>query len=300
MFVRKKRNKSGSVSVQIISKTRGAYRVVKSDRSSHDSEGIEKLIAEARSHIIQIQRQGRLFPTLTKENAAVVGLVRTLPNTAIRTIGPEHIFGTLFDRIGFDAIAEPLFRHLVVARLAHPKSKLKTAEYLNRYRGLDIDVNDIYRFMDTLNTVHKTTVERIAFEHTKKTLGNIRVVFYDMTTLYFEAEDEDDLRKIGFSKDGKFQCPQIMIGLLVGPIGYEVFEGNTFEGKTILPVIRGIEKKYNLPKPIVVADSGLLSKSNINELEKDGYSFILGARIKNETEAMKQKILENTKHLEDG
>src|SRR3989338_509205 len=304
MFVRKKRNKSGSVSVQIISKTRGAYRVVKSVGSSHDSEGIEKLIAEARSHIIQIQRQGRLFPTLTKENAAVVGFVRTLPNTAIRTIGPEHIFGTLFDRIGFDAIAEPLFRHLVVARLAHPKSKLKTAEYLNRYRGLDIDVNDIYRFMDTLNTVHKTTVEKIAFEHTKKTLGTITVVFYDMTTLYFEAEDEDDFRKIGFSKDGKFQCPQIMIGLLVGeggfPIGYDIFEGNTFEGHTLTKTLETIAAKYELGKPVVVADAAMLSKKNIEELKHHNYTFIVGGRIKNESEKTKAKILERSREMVDG
>ena len=304
MFVRKKRNKSGSVSVQIISKTRGAYRVVKSVGSSHDSEGIEKLIAEARSHIIQIQRQGRLFPTLTKENAAVVGFVRTLPNTAIRTIGPEHIFGTLFDRIGFDAIAEPLFRHLVVARLAHPKSKLKTAEYLNRYRGLDIDVNDIYRFMDTLNTVHKTTVERIAFEHTKKTLGTITVVFYDMTTLYFEAEDEDDFRKIGFSKDGKFQCPQIMIGLLVGeggfPIGYDIFEGNTFEGHTLIKTLNTIATKYTLGKPVVVADAAMLSKQNVEALKENGYTFIVGGRIKNETDKVKNEILKLSCDKKDG
>ncbi|MBN2294123.1 MAG: IS1634 family transposase, partial [Pirellulales bacterium] len=89
-----------------------------------------------------------------------------------------------------------------------------------------------------LNDKHSKQVQEIAYKHTASILKNINVVFYDMTSLYFEAEDEDDLRKIGFSKDGKFQNPQIMLGLLVGengyPVGYDIFEGNTFEGKTLL------------------------------------------------------------------
>lgn len=109
-----------------------------------------------------------------------------------------------------------------------------------------------------------------------------------MTTLYFEASDEDDLRKVGFSKDGKNQHPQIFLGLLVGlggyAIGYEIFEGNIYEGHTLIPVLERLSEKFNLSKPVVVADSGLLSKENIRSLEKNGYQYILGARLKNETE----------------
>jgi len=98
-----------------------------------------------------------------------------------------------------------------------------------------------------------------------------------MTTLYFESSDEDDLRRTGFSKDGKHQCPQIFLGLLVAsggnPISYEIFEGNIFEGKTFIPVLQNVEKKYGLGKPIVIADSGLLSKKNIELLEKGGYQY---------------------------
>ena len=303
MFVRKKKNKSGTVSVQVISKTRGTYRVVKSVGASDEPAAIERLVAEALAHIARNKHQIRLFPELTKEAAAIAGFVRTLPNGAIRTIGPEHIFGTLFDRIGFNAIPEELFRHLVVARLAYPKSKLKTADYLKRYRGMDIDVNDIYRFLDALNATHKTTVEHIAFEHTKKTIQSIAVVFYDMTTLYFEAEEEDDFRKIGFSKDGKFQCPQIMIGLLVGeggfPIGYDVFEGNTFEGHTLVKTLETIAAKYELGKPVVVADAAMLSKKNIEELKHHNYTFIVGGRIKNESEKLKADIIARANSLSD-
>ena len=119
-----------------------------------------------------------------------------------------------------------------------------------------------------------------------------------MTTLYFEASDEDDLRKTGFSKDGKHQCPQIFIGLLVGlggyAIGYDIFEGNIYEGHTLIPFIEKISKKFNLNKPIIVADSGLLSKENIKALVEKEYEYIIGARIKNESNKTKTQILEST------
>lgn len=189
-----------------------------------------------------------------------------------------------------------MFRHLVISRIAFPLSKLKTVDYLRRYQGTNLDIDAVYRFLDKLNSDLKDTVENIAFTHTKRVLnGNISVVFYDMTTLYFEASDEDDLRKTGFSKDGKHQCPQIFIGLLVGlggyAIGYDIFEGNTYEGHTLIPFLETMSAKFNLEKPVVVADSGLLSKKNIEALEENGYEYILGARIKNESKPIKSQIL---------
>ena len=203
----------------------------------------------------------------------------------------------MFDSIGFNSINEPLFRHLVIARLAFPLSKLKTIEYLYRFQGIILNLDTVYRFLDKLNDKLKDSVELIAFEHTKRVLNNnISIVFYDMTTLYFEASDEDDLRKTGFSKDGKHSNPQIFLGLLVAlggyTIGYDIFEGNIFEGHTLIPTIEKISKKFNLSKPVVVADAGLLSSNNIKELQEKSYEFILGARIKNETTLVKNKIFE--------
>ena len=129
-----------------------------------------------------------------------------------------------------------------------------------------------------------------------KILGNvISIVFYDVTTLYFQIDDEDEIRKRGFSKEGRHQNPQIVLGLLVSvggyPLSYEIFEGNKFEGHTMLPIIESFKVKYNLDKLVIVADSGLLSNQNIADLQKKGYEFILGARIKNETGTIKEKIL---------
>jgi transposase len=235
----------------------------------------------------------------------IKAFVENLSNRQVHTIGPELIFGTLFDSIGFNIIKDELFRHIVIARLAYPTSKLKTVDYLYRYRGILMDVVDVYRFLDRLNKTYKARIEHIVYEYTKKTLkGNITVVFYDMTTLYFEAEDEDDLRKIGFSKDGKFQKPQIMLGLLVGEegllIGYDIFKGNTFEGHTLLPTLKKIQGKYGFSEPIVVADAALLSKDNLKNLEAAKYKFIIGARIKNESDKIKSKILIKAQVMKDG
>lgn len=303
MFVRKKRNKSGSVSVQIVDKSDG-YRVVETVGSSKNRDKIDFFFRKAQ-HAIRTcgGKQSELFSFKTPEESVVRRFLGELSNEQIRVVGPELVFGTLFDRLGFGTIPEALFRHIVIARLAHPVSKVKTVDYLYRYQGISVEVNGIYRFLDKLNDVYKDAVERLAFEYSRGVLGHISVVFYDMTTLYFEAEDEDDLRKIGFSKDGKFQHPQIMLGLLVGehgyPIGYDIFEGNVFEGHTLLPTLDKIRKKYGLGRPVVVADAGLLSRENLKLLAAEGYSFILGARIKNESDAGKEKILEQAKRIKD-
>lgn len=103
----------------------------------------------------------------------------------------------------------------------HPGSKLKAIDYLQRFLGVHKDISEIYRFLDKLNSQLKEQVEQIAFEHTKSVLGGeISIVFYDLTTLHFEASDEDDLRRTGFSKVGKHKNPQIYLGLLVGLHGY--------------------------------------------------------------------------------
>lgn len=294
MFVRKLKNRSGSLSIQVIQKVRGKYKVIKTVGCATTQREIETLSNLAKQEIEKLSSQPKLFEG--ENDKAVDQVFASLQNANIRTVGPEIIFGKIYDHIGFDVINEEMFRHLVISRIAFPLSKLKTVEYLYRYQGASLDIDAVYRFLDKLNSKLKGKVEQIAFSHTKKVLnGDISVVFYDMTTLYFEASDEDDLRKTGFSKDGKHQCPQIFIGLLVGrggyAIGYDIYEGNTYEGHTLIPFLEKMSQKFDLGKPVVIADSGLLSKNNIEALEKSGYEYILGARIKNEAEQVKSQIL---------
>jgi len=301
MYIREVKNRSGSVSVQIISKHRGRYQVVKTVGCGARRHEIDHLKQLAHQEIERIESQPLLFSFENDE--LVEDAISSLSNSSIRTVGPELIFGRIYDYIGFGQIREELFRHLVISRLAFPLSKLKTTEYLYRYQGKSIDVDSVYRFLDKLNSSLKSEVEKIAFAHTKRTLQDrISVVFYDMTTLYFEASDEDDLRKCGFSKDGKHSNPQILIGLLVGlggyAIGYDIFEGNTYEGHTLIPFLESISRKFNLKKPTVVADSGLLSEKNTKALQDAKYKYIIGARLKSESDEIQAKVL--AKKYKDG
>ena len=303
MFVRKKKNKSGSYSIQIIDKTDG-YRVIKSLGTARDPNEIARLVAIGEAYIEQQDDQYSLFPQDQHNNGVILDFVGQLQNSSVRTVGPDLIFGHLFDEIGFGIIPEPLFRDITIARLVYPTSKLKTVDYLYRYQGKSVSIDSIYLFLDRLNSSYSKQAQEVAYRHSLKILKSIKVVFYDVTTLYYEAEDEDDFRKIGFSKDGKFEHPQIMLGLLVGengyPIGYDIFEGNTFEGKTLLPVLNQIQHQYSFGKPVVVADAAMLSKDNLNELDQQSMPFIVAARIHNESNELKQEILTRSRNLKNG
>ena len=290
MFVRKKKNRSGSISIQIIQKQQGKYTVIKTLGFAKEEEEIDRLFRQAQEAIPRLFNQITLFddpPNLPR--------VDELSNDDIRVVGPELVFGKIFNHIGFGQIPDQLFKDLVISRITHPGSKLQLSEYLRENNRQEVSADSIYYFMDKLNSRYKHQVEDISFAYTRKLLnGNIGIVFYDMTTIYFESSQSDELRQTGFSKDGKHQHPQIFLGLLVGrngyPIGYDIFEGSIYEGHTLIPVIEKFEKRFNFEKPIIVADAGLLSNENISTLTKRGYTFILGARIKNEANTIKNEI----------
>ena len=292
MFIRKKRNKSGILSVQVIDKSSGKYKVLKTIGSSSNLFELERLeqiaFAWVRNYTgtleFDFQNEQQIFEQFTN------GI------QSIDVVGPELLLGSIFNEIGFNAISDFIFRQLVIARLCFPVSKLKTTDYLVKYNSISLDIDSVYRYLDKLYNTQKEQVQQISYDHTLKVLNNnISIVFYDVTTLYFEAEQEDELRKTGFSKDGKHQHPQIVLGLLVSvegyPLAYDIFEGNKFEGHTMLPVVDGFKSKYKLTKLVVVADSGLMSAENIDELQSKGYKYILGARIKNQKQNIEEKIL---------
>ena len=292
MFVREKKNKSGLVSVQVIDKSRGKYRVVKIIGNSVDPGDLSNLRSQAEAWIVEqsgiaefdFEQVDRLFDQFLS------GI------NSIRVIGPSLLLGGIFDAIGFNAIPDELFRKLVLARLCYPASKLKTTEYLRRYEGYIVDEDQVYRYLDKLNKTQKRQVQCISYNHTLQVLGQqISVVFYDVTTLYFEIKQEDELRKPGYSKDGKHQNPQILLGLLVSaggyPLAYDIFQGNKFEGHTMMPVLNLFRRKYKLTQLVVVADAGLLSASNIEALQLNGYKYIIGARLKNEAAEIRAAIL---------
>ncbi len=295
MFVRKKKNKSGSLSIQIISKIRGNYKVIRTIGCAKTKREEDLMLLLANTELERLEGNQSLF--VERDDLIVDNFVNSIANDHLQIIGSELILGKIYDKIGYPSSGCPdYFRSLVLCRLVYPGSKLKTVEYFRWHLNIDISVYTIYRFLDELNSKLKPDIEQISFEYTKILLkGSVGVVFYDMTTLYFEASEEDDYRIPGFNKDGKHQQPQIMIGLLVSshgyPIGYQIFEGNTSETKTLIPVLEAFQEKFEIEKPIIVADAALLSNKNIHALQDNGYQYILGARLKNEPDEIKEKVL---------
>ncbi|MDM1361455.1 IS1634 family transposase [Myroides marinus] len=299
MFIRQKKNKSGLISVQVIDKSSGKYKVLKTIGSSQDSKEIEQLILCAKEFINTVCGNQEL--DFSDSNSFIATILNNI--TSHKLVGSNLVLGKIFDEIGFNKIKDPLFKDLVLYRLIYPKSKLKTTEYLYRYEQKKYSEDELYRYLDKLYDTQKDTVQKISYEHTLSILKeDIKVVFYDVTTVYFEIDNEDALRKTGFSKEGKHQNPQIVLGLLVSkngyPLAYDMFEGNKFEGHTMLPIIDSFKKKYNLQKLVIVADAGLLSNTNVKDLQAKNYEFILGARIKTESKQIKNQIL--SLQLKDG
>lgn len=299
MFARKLKHPNGKVYVQVVEKHRGKYVVRRSFGAASSESEVERLVTKAESWIKQ-KSAAQEFD-FSGADDRVEEFFNSI--ASIERSGYDILIGPIFDEIGFNKIKAELFRELVIARVAFPKSKLKTTKFLYRYKQIDWDEDKLYRYLDKLYNTQKEAVQNISYEHTLSILkGDMSVVFYDVTTLYFEIDQEDDFRKTGFSKEGRHQNPQIVLGLLVSkggyPLAYEVFEGNKFEGHTLLPVIDVFKEKYKLNKLVVIADSGLLSNDNIQDIQARGYEFIIGARIKNEKEKIKQKIL--SLNLENG
>lgn len=295
MFIRKNRNRSGSISIQIVRKINRSNRVIKTIGVAKTKREEELLVLLAESEMERITGAQSLF--VEHDDLVVENFVTSIDNDHLQIVGSELILGKIYKKIGFPNDGScNYFRNLVLCRLVYPGSKLRTVDYFKQHLNMDISVYSIYRFLDELNTEIKPIIEQISFDYTRKVLkGKVGVVFYDMTTLYFEASEEDDYRITGFSKDGKHQQPQIMIGLLVSsqgyPIGYQIFEGNTSETKTLIPLLKSFQEKFDIDKPIIVADAALLSKKNIAALQENQYEYILGGRLKNESEEIKAKVI---------
>lgn len=295
MFIRKKKNNSGSISIQILTKIGRKNKLLKTVGCAKTAREVELLVLLAKTEVERLEGMQTLF--VEHDDLVVENFVKGIANDHLQIIGTELILGKIYQKIGFPEHGCPnYFKNLVLCRLVCPGSKSKTVEYFKQHLNVDVSVYSVYRFLDELNSRLKPAIEQISFKHTKKILGgSIGVVFYDMTTLYFEASEEDDYRIPGFNKDGKHQQPQILIGLLLSghgyPIGYQIFEGNTSETKTLIPVLETFQNKFDIDRPIIVADAALLSQKNIDALQENGYKYILGGRIKNETERIKAKII---------
>ena len=297
MFIRKKKNRSGTTSVVVIDKSKGQFRELTTIGISSDEVTLSKLCNEGKKWIASrtgVQDMFLLEEQQREEKQVTDYLLGNIENILLN--GTQLILNQVFKLTGFDAIEDEILKHLTIARLCQPSSKAGTVDYLKSYFDEDVELHKIYRYLDHLHNTQQEKIQQISVAHTRRVLGGkIGLVFYDVTTLYFETDYSDDLRERGFSKDGKHAQPQVVLGLLVSrdgyPLSYSLFNGSQYEGRTMLPIVEDFVQRFNLEDFVVVADSGLMNKTNISLLESGGYKYIIGARIKSETEEIKQWIL---------
>lgn len=306
MHIRIKTNPSGSKSVILLQSERrpgkkSSYtRVIKTFGSSKIESEIEMMKKEAEKYMNQLNDENNITGKDFKfKNSKDISSCKST-NTSY-----HDIYGRYYDKIFKNCelltiSKSKLLKDLSILRIANPASKKRTAE-ISSYYGCEFKVDSAYKLMDKIDDNVISSIKSNISDYSKKLLKqenrDIEVVFYDLTTIYFEANDKDDLRQFGFSKDGKSQHVQITLALLVTseglPIGYELFPGNMYEGHTLSVILDKLSLSYNINNVVVVADSGLISKDNMSILRSKGYKYIIAARIKNMTNKLKSNLLCN-------
>lgn len=280
-------------------------RLIEHIGSARDATELAVLQARAESRLRELAPQLSLLDLLLKDGQHQPRL--TVASSFAH--GLWQIVGGCYNRVGLPP--DCLLKYLVLARIAWPKSKLATTRYWARNLDLAIDVDTVYRYMDSLDQGRLTA---ILLQHAQARAAardgvGICLVFYDVTTLYFETDEEDEdstatggqtilgLRKRGYSKDHRPDQPQVVVGLTVDgdgfPLDFQVYEGNRYEGDTLLGGIQAVQANLRLqPDQLtVVADAGMLSEKNLTALEECGYGYIVGARLRSMSAAQTKPFL---------
>jgi len=221
-------------------------------------------------------------------------------------VGIHEVYGKVYKELGFDkvfsnpkrkpAAVKNLF-HIVMGRIANPISKMATVMDLSENFGIELSLPSVYRMMEQLDDKVASKIQQLAYRAACGIFKQgINVLFYDCTTLYFESFIEDDLKENGYSKDMKFNQPQVLLALLVTehglPIGYEVFPGSQYEGHTLVKALNKIEEDYKVNDVVFVADSAMLSEDNLQLLENMDKRYIVGARLRNMSKKDQDKVLD--------
>lgn len=300
VYVRKVRTGSGAVAVQVARKERGRVVIVAHVGSAHTDAELGILLEQARELVTGEQqmlaidaparpariadvpdwRTPMLLPTPPAHQGSPVGPGRTVGTTS-RLL--YDVLGAVYDWLGFDTVGDAVFRDLVIARIAEPTSKYDSLRVLADLGTEPVSYKTIDRHVrKTYAEGYRDLLAAKCFSYSRD-CGGLSLLLYDVTTLYFEAEKEDELRKVGYSKERRID-PQIVVGLLVDRTGFPLeigcYEGNTAETSTIVPVVKAFQDRHDLSDiPMVIAaDAGMLSWTNLKDLDAAGFSFIVGSR----------------------
>lgn len=289
MFIRTGRTRAGYIAVQVMEKQGRRNVLVKHLGTARTPVEATQLTTAAQALIDQTRiRSGVLSLFDTRYSRSELDdLMERLVFREARDTLAYRFFRCFYHTIGCDGITDACFRDLVIARIVEPASKRKTRDILEARFGIRYALATIYRTLQgAYRNRYQERIESIVTHFLTQTLQeDVTVLFFDVTTLYFEATDADDLRRYGFSKDHRSDQPQVVVALTVSqsgmPIAYRVFPGNTFEGHTMLPALMGIFERMASDTAVIVADSAMLSRDNMEQLEEKKLHYIVGARLAN-------------------
>ncbi len=287
MFVRKIKSRNGNLQVQVVQKAGRNNRVIKHLGTARNELESKQLIDQARDLIEEERiKSGKL--SLFDNRYSQSEMTHVLSRFRILKVLDSVTFDFLdhfYHLLNFDSLKNDCFRDLIIARVISPASKAKTRDFLESKLNKRYSLSSLYRCMEgSYRRGYQGLLEDRVMMFTQSG-PTISVLFFDVTTLYYESFDGDDFRKCGFSKDNKANQPQLVVTLTVTsdgfPLHLQVFPGNKFEGHLMLPCIKRTMERHHLKDFVVVADSAMVSKANMEELEKNNLSYIVGARLGN-------------------
>jgi len=270
-FIRKVPTKSGATAVQVVYKHGRNVVGVKHIGSAHNKTELDILLVHAK----KVKNAGQLELDIFSGKEPELYLERSYSGILWEALDREY------RRIGLECIDDEVFKQLVLARIIEPTSKLDTIRVLEGL-GLEASSNSsIHRCLRRINdNSYRDIISSKCFEYAAPSA--LTLVLYDVTTLYFEIQREDEYRKPGLSKERRLE-PQITVGLLVDRSGFPLevtsFEGNKAEVKTIVPVLQTFKTRHGLKDITVTADAAMLSSGNLDALEELEYTYIVGSRI---------------------
>ncbi|MEU8227953.1 IS1634 family transposase [Kribbella sp. NPDC048915] len=283
VFVRKSPGRSGATKVQIAERRDGRDVVLEHVGTAHDEAELAALMAVARKKLYP--GQGELaLEGLSDPSAA--GWAGTAVITGKANAVLWQVLRTGYDRLGFDAIDDEAFAQLVLARIVEPTSKADSLRVLDELGVPHVSLRTMFRSLRRAEDQgYRAKIAEACFAHAV-VAGDVSLCLYDVTTLYFEAEKEDEgtdgLRKVGYSKERRVD-PQVVVGLLVDRRGFPLeigcYQGNKAETLTIVPIVKAFQARHGLADMVVVADAGMLSSSNLKELDEANLRFIVGSRV---------------------
>ncbi len=318
MFIRTKKRANGNVSVQIVESYRRGNKInqqiLRHVGQGIGDEEVEELKRLARAIVAKMkdERQPKLpllSPTKIPSNVTEIPAtelevkVKDLREEQRVITGIKDVFGKLMKELSFDSLItggrkpeqwNQVLKECVLARLANPQSKRRTASLLEEDYGIKVPLEKIYRMMDHLAEEEEQVKRHIAAETCNLFDNKVDVLFFDVTTLYFESFTADELRDFGFSKDCKFKETQIVLALVATtdglPITYRIFPGNTYEGHTLLNMVEDLKKNYNIENIVLVADRAMFTEKNLQKLDSLNVNYIVAAKLKVLPKQLKEQI----------